>query len=81
MGLIKKYHILLILLSIKKIVALKIDGVKEAIKENNNKNKLTIINDNNSLHLILFKINIKIEEKIDICKPDNANKWVIPLTL
>lgn len=80
-GLTKKYHILLIWLNIKKIVALKIDGVNDAINENIIRNKLVIKKDSISLHFNLFKMNSTTNENILMWRPDNANKWVIPFIL
>jgi hypothetical protein len=62
----KKYHILLILLNMKKIVALKIEGEKDAINEKNSKKTLVIINDIISLHFNFFKTYKRIDEKTEI---------------
>ena len=60
--------------SIKKIVALKIDGVNDAINEKNIKNILVIIKEVFSLSFNLFNIKIIILENKDTCRPDKANK-------
>ena len=72
---------MLICVNIKNIVALKIDGVKDAMNEKNIKHTLVITNDFNSLIFNLFNIYIINDESNETCSPDKANKCVIPFIL
>ena len=65
----------------KNIVALKIDGVNDAIKENDIKNILVIINVTFSFNFNLFSMYKTIDENNDTCNPDKANRCVTPFIL
>ena len=67
--------------NIKNIVALKIDGVKDAIKENVIKNMLVIVNVTFSFNFSLFNMYNTIDENKETCNPDKANRCVTPFVL
>ena len=72
---------LLMPLNIKNIVARKIDGVKDAIKEKKIKNSEVNKYELFSFNLIFLNKNNNKFENIETCKPDNANKCVMPFIL
>ena len=77
----KKQKVLFIPSKKKSKLALSIEGEKLVINENNIKNKNIIMYLLSSPILSFFNIFSSTKLNIDTCKPERANKWLIPFNL